>query len=127
MSLIDPISDMITRIRNAYAVGKDSVTVSLSKAKLAILSILKEKDYISDFSVEGRNVVIVLRYKNSLPAVRSLERISKPGRRVYVKSSEIPAVLSGHGIAVVSTSSGVMTGDAAKKANLGGELICKVY
>lgn len=127
MSLVDPISDMLTRIRNAYSVSKDSVLISVSKNKLAILEILKEKGYISDFSVEGRNIIVVLQYKNSLPVVKSLERVSKPGRRVYVKTEEIPSVLSGHGIAVLSTSKGIMTGDSAKKEKIGGELICKVY
>jgi len=127
MSLVDPISDMLTRIRNAYSVGKDSVLLNVSKNKLAILKILKERDYISDFSVEGRNIIVVLQYKNDLPVIKSLERVSKPGRRVYVKTEEIPSVLSGHGIAVLSTSKGIMTGDKAKKGQLGGELICKIY
>lgn len=127
MSLVDPISDMLTRIRNAYLVGKDEVKLGTSKLKLSVLEILKESNYISDFVKEDNNVTVVLKYKDSSPAVRSLERISRPGRRVYVKADKIPTVLSGYGIAVISTPKGIMTGEKAKKEKLGGELICKVY
>lgn len=127
MSLVDPISDMLTRIRNAYAVGKDELSMPKSTVKAAILAILKEKGYIEDYSENGNLLNIKLRYEGQQPAVKSIKRVSKPGRRIYVAKDKIPTVLSGHGIAVVSTSKGIMTGDVAKRENLGGELICEVY
>jgi small subunit ribosomal protein S8 len=127
MSLVDPISDMLTRIRNAYAVGKDDLCLPASKVKLAVLSILKEEGYIEDFKNEDSQLCISLKYKGANPVIKKIERVSKPGRRVYVKKDEIPNVLSGQGIAVLSTSRGVMTGEKAKENSLGGELICKVY
>lgn len=127
MSLVDPISDMLTRIRNAYAVAKDEVCLPASKVKVAVLSILKEQGYVEDYKAEGNELCITLKYKGTAPAITKIERISKPGRRIYVKKDEIPNVLSGQGIAVVSTSKGIMTGDEAKSKALGGELICKVY
>lgn len=127
MSIVDPISDMLTRIRNAYAVSKETVNVSSSKPKNAILYILKENGYINDFKEEGEMICIELLYEKSKPAINSVERISKPGRRMYVKKDEIPTVLSGHGVAVISTSKGMMTGKDAKREHLGGELICRVY
>lgn len=125
--MTDPISDMLTQIRNAYAVGRAEIQIDASKLKMAILSVLKEKGYIDDFSQKDQFVIIVLKYAGDRPAVTSVERVSKPGRRVYVKKDEIPRVLSGRGIAVISTPKGIMTGDKAKKNQLGGELICKVY
>lgn len=127
MSLVDPISDLLTRIRNAYAVSKKDVCISSSKAKDAVLAILKDKGYVSDFKKEGSQTCIELKYEDGKPGLASIERISKPGKRIYVKKDDIPTVLSGHGIAVISTSRGIMTGDDAKKENLGGEIICKVY
>ncbi len=127
MSIVDPISDMLTRIRNAYLVGKPEVILSTSKAKLAILSILKKHEYVGSFESKDGKITIILNYKDQKPAISVIERVSRPGRRVYVKNDEIPAVLSGQGIALVSTSKGVMTGDEAKKQKLGGELICRVY
>lgn len=127
MSLVDPISDMLTRIRNAYAVEKETVMLSDSKVKRAVLEILKENSYVADFKAADGKIEITLRYEDQKPAVNCIERVSKPGRRVYVKREDIPSVLSGRGITVISTSKGIMTGDAAKKNMLGGELICKVY
>lgn len=127
MSITDPISDMLTRIRNAYAIGKDSTTMQSSKMKEAVLSILKENGYIEDFKNDGKNINVTLKYENENPVVTKLERVSKPGRRMYVKKDEIPLVLSGQGIAIISTSKGVVTGKEAKKQELGGELIAKVY
>lgn len=123
----DPISDMLTRIRNAYQVDKTTVLVETSKIKEAILDILKKSNYISDYKKEGNLLTVELRYNDGQPALSKIERISKPGRRVYVKKDEIPTVLSGHGIAIVSTPKGVFTGDEAKKQGLGGELIARVY
>jgi small subunit ribosomal protein S8 len=127
MSLVDPISDMLTRIRNAYLVGHEEVCVSASKIKEAILGILKENGYIEDFKREGKEICVTLKYENFKPVVTKIERVSTPGRRFYVKKDEIPTVLSGRGIAVISTSKGLMTGDNARRENLGGEIICKVY
>lgn len=127
MSLVDPISDMLTRIRNAYAVGKEQVCLPTSKVKLSILNILKEQGYVEDYKIEGKELCIVLKYKGYAPAITKIERVSKPGRRIYVKKDEIPQVLSGQGLAVISTSKGIMTGNEAKSQALGGELICKVY
>lgn len=127
MSLVDPISDMLTRIRNAYLVEHEEVCITASKIKEAILGILKENGYIEDFKKEGKEICVTLKYENSKPVVTKIERVSTPGRRFYVKKDEIPTVLSGRGIAVISTSRGLMTGENAKKENLGGEIICKVY
>lgn len=127
MITTDPIADMLTRIRNAYSVGKDSVSMQPSKMKEAVLYILKENGYINEFKKEGSKLVVNLKYNNDSPAATKMERVSRPGRRVYVKKSEIPTVLSGEGIAIISTSRGIITGEEAKKENLGGELIAKVY
>lgn len=123
----DPISDMLTRIRNAYMVGKETVVVSVSKIKEAILHILKETGYIENYTKDGKNFMIELKYRDNKPAVSHIERISKPGRRLYVKKDEIPVVLSGHGVAIISTPKGVITGEQAKEQGLGGEFIAKVY
>jgi small subunit ribosomal protein S8 len=127
MSIVDPISDMLTRIRNAYAVSHETVTVSNSKTKSAVCETLKNNGYISGFKVEEKNLLIDLKYDGDKPAISAIERVSSPGHRTYVKNGGIPTVLSGHGIAVISTSKGIMTGEDAKKEHLGGELICKVY
>lgn len=127
MSIVDPISDMLTRVRNAYAVSKESVQVPTSNTKEAVLSILKKEGYIEDYSKDQNMLNVVLKYDDAKPVINSIERVSKPGRRVYVGKDEIPVVLSGQGIAVLSTSKGIMTGADAKAANLGGEVICRVY
>ncbi|MDD3678785.1 MAG: 30S ribosomal protein S8 [Patescibacteria group bacterium] len=125
--ITDPISDMLTRIRNAYAVGKDSVIMQPSKTKESILVILKKAGYVQGHKVDGRVLTVVLSYVDSKPSITKVERVSKPGRRIYLKKDEIPTVLSGQGLAIVSTSKGMMTGEEAKTQNLGGELIAKVY
>jgi small subunit ribosomal protein S8 len=127
MSIIDPISDMLTRIRNAYAVSHETVVISNSKTKSAVLTTLKANGYVSDFKVEENKLIIELKYNGTKPAMSMVERVSSPGHRTYVKNDGIPTVLSGHGIAIISTSKGIMTGEDAKKEHLGGELICKVY
>lgn len=127
MSIVDPISDMLTRIRNAYLVSAPEVCIEASKMKLSVLSILKENGFVGDSKMDGNKICIELKYEDGEPVVRSIERVSKPGRRVYVKNTEIPSVLSGHGVAVISTSKGMMTGKQAREEHLGGELICKLY
>ncbi len=125
--ITDPISDMLTRIRNAYAVSKESVNISDSKLKQAVLSILKDNGYVNSYKEKDGILTIELKYNGEVPAIEKIERISKPGRRMYVGKEDIPTILSGRGIVVISTSKGVFSGSDAKKQKLGGELICKVY
>lgn len=129
--MTDPISDMLTRIRNAILAGKSEVSIPHSKLKFAIASILKDNGYISGFTINKdtlpNKLEVSLIADNNRKAISSLVRISKPGRRVYAACDEIPTVLGGRGIVIVSTPGGVMTGRDARKKGLGGELICKVY
>ena len=132
MTVSDPIADMLTRIRNAIMVRHDSVLVPSSRVKLSIARILKQEGFISNYEVvQGkphRVVKIYLRYTDkNQSALSGLERVSKPGLRVYVKSKEIPRVYGGLGIAVLSTPRGVMTGQQAWRQGLGGELLCYVW
>ncbi len=127
MSITDPVSDMLTRIRNAYATEKNSVFLHSSKLKEAVLAILKDNGYIKDFKNDGKTITVYLKYDDGKPAISGIERISKPSRRVYVKKERIPVIFSGQGIVIISTSKGVLTGEKAKDKNLGGELIAKVY
>ena len=137
MNISDPIADMLTRIRNGVMAGHSSVAMPNSKLKLAIAGILKEEGYIEDFEVaEGAkpsHKVLRLRLKyigkrkTRRPVIAGLERISRPGRRIYTKKSEIPWVLSGLGVAILSTPKGVMTGQRARQIGVGGELLCKVW
>lgn len=127
----DPIADMLTRIRNAVMARHDTVLVPASKMKLSIAKILKEEGFISDYSVlrgkPQRMIKITLKYIDEQPAVTGLERVSKPGLRVYVGRGEIPRVYGGLGIAILSTSKGIMTGQEAWRRKLGGELLCYVW
>lgn len=128
--MTDPISDMLTRIRNGQKALLKTVEIPRSKIKEAIAHILKREGYINDVAVEGapRNVIkVTLRYSGKKGAIEGLRRISRPGLRRYVGATEIPRVLGGMGIAVVSTSRGVMTGLEARKNKLGGELVCYVW
>jgi len=129
--MTDPIADMLTRIRNAYMAGKKSVKMPHSKLKANIAEILKKSNYIDStkVSTQGnhKNLNLSLKYINSKPAINHIERISKPGRRVYSKVNHLSTPLSGYGLAIISTSSGVMSVKNAREKNLGGELICKVW
>ena len=132
MVVTDPIADMLTRIRNANQMRYKEVEVPASKMKLEIARILKEEGFIVDFKVKKNNVqnIIVLSLKygqNKERVITGLKRISKPGLRVYAKAEEVPTVLNGLGIAIVSTSKGVMTGRDAKKQSLGGEVLAYVW
>ena len=132
MSVTDPIADLLTRIRNANQMRYNEVVVPSSKLKLEIVKILKAEGYITDYKVEkGQvqdNIVITLKYgKNKERVISGLKRISKPGLRVYAKAEEIPTVLNGLGISIVSTSKGIMTGKEARKENLGGEVLAYVW
>ena len=132
MSLSDPIADMLTRIRNASSARHELVSFPGSKLKVAILDILKTEGYIENFTLKKENkksdIEVKLKYiQGRQPVIRQLERISKPGRRYYVNAPELRPVRNNMGIAIVSTSRGVMTGRKAKKLNVGGELICEVW
>ncbi len=126
----DPISDMLARIRNANRALLPAVDLPHSKMKESIAGILKREGYISDFSVEGQTARILkvrLKYQGKKSIIEGLQRISTPGLRRYVGATEIPRVRGGLGVAVLSTSEGLMTGNQARKKNLGGELICYVW
>ena len=130
--MTDPIADMLTRMRNAYAAKHQKVDVPVSKIKLEIARILKEEGFINNYKVIGegvrRNIRIYLRYSTKGEQVMSrLERVSKPGCRVYIKGTAVPSVLGGMGINIISTSRGVMTDRRARRDKVGGELICRVY
>ncbi|HEY40402.1 MAG TPA: 30S ribosomal protein S8 [Dehalococcoidia bacterium] len=132
MTVNDPIADMLTRIRNAVMVRHDSVMVPSSKMKLAIANILKEEGFINDYEVvrgkPHREIKIILKYQDrNEPVISGLERVSKPGLRVYVQKKEIPRVYGGLGIAILSTPDGVMTGQQAWRRGVGGELLCYVW
>ncbi|MFQ5737904.1 MAG: 30S ribosomal protein S8 [Acidobacteriota bacterium] len=132
MSMTDPIADMLTRIRNALMANHESVEIPLSKLKEAIVGILNREGYLSSYKVNqgqpASTLTVVLKYgKNRESAIRVLQRVSKPGRRVYSGKDEIPLVLGGLGINVLSTSQGIMTGKEARQKGVGGEILCEVY
>jgi len=130
MSMTDPIADMLTRIRNGLAAGKAQVTFPASKLKTAILGVMKDEGYISSFSaqdIDGKPVLTVeLKYYQGKPVIENIQRVSRPGLRIYKGRDELPRVMDGLGIAIVSTSKGVMTDRAARKAGHGGEVLCVV-
>lgn len=127
----DPIADLLTRIRNAVAVGKNQITVPASKIKLTVAKELKRAGYLSEVKVESAKprdiIVITINKPGENSTINEITRLSKPGRRVYVGASEIPKVKSGRGLVLISTSKGVITGSEAVKQRLGGELLLKVY
>jgi small subunit ribosomal protein S8 len=131
MTVIDPIADMLTRIRNAIMASHESVLVPSSKIKLSIVKILKEEGFIDRYEVlKGKPqpmIKIYLKYTDDQPAILGLERVSKPSLRVYVERHEVPRVYGGLGIAILSTSKGVMTGQEAWRQRLGGEILCYVW
>jgi small subunit ribosomal protein S8 len=130
MSMSDPIADMLTRIRNAQLSEKPAATMASSRVKVAIATVLKDEGYIEDFSVrdvEGkRQLEIGLKYYAGRPVIEKIERISRPGLRVYRASKAVPKVMNGLGIAIVSTSKGVMTDRKARGLGIGGEVLCVV-
>ena len=130
--MTDPIADMLTRIRNAIAAGHTRVDIPGSKLKMEVARILKEEGYINSFTTKGEGVKyairVFLRYDTKgQSSITHLARVSRPGRRVYVGSTDIPRVLGGYGVNIVSTSRGLMSGKAAKAANVGGEILAEVY
>ncbi len=130
MSMCDPVADMLTRIRNAQMSEKQSVAIPASKLKAAIAKVLKDEGYIEDFAVrdtEGKpHLEISLKYYAGRPVIEKIERISRPGLRIYKPSRDIPKVMNGLGIAIVSTSKGVMTDRKARGLGVGGEVLCIV-
>ncbi len=127
----DPIADMLTRIRNAANASSNVTYIPYSKIKESIATILHQNNFIAGVEVEAKGafkqLVVTLRDRKDIPAPTTLTRISKPGRRVYAGADQIPTVLGGRGIVIISTPKGLMTGRDARKQGLGGELICKVY
>jgi len=130
MTMTDPVSDLLTRIRNANAARHESVDIPSSRLKMEIIRILKDQGYISGFSLiqdSKQGIIRVqLRYVGKNPAISSLERISRPGCRVYASKSDIPSILGGLGVCILSTSQGVLTGKQAVEKGLGGEVLCAV-
>ncbi len=130
MSMQDPIADMLTRIRNGAAAAKKEVSMPTSKVKVAIAQVLKDEGYITDFAVDQESskpaLTVTLKYFQGKPVIASIKRVSRPGLRIYRGSGELPKVDGGLGIAIVSTSKGVMTDRAARAAHEGGEILCLV-
>ncbi len=131
MSMQDPLSDMLTRIRNAQMAGKTGVEMPGSKLKAAVANVLKEEGYIADFNAstsDGKpRLAIELKYYNGKPVIAEIDRISRPGLRNYAAKDGLPSVRGGLGVAIVSTSKGVMTERAARAAGVGGEVLCTVF
>jgi len=130
--LTDPIADMLARVRNANKALQDTVTMPTSRKKVEIARLLKEEGYIRDYHIEKGesfdNLVIELKYgRNRERVISGLKRVSKPGRRIYARKDRLPRVLGGMGVAILSTSSGVMTGRTAEEQGVGGEVICFVW
>ena len=127
----DQIADLITRIRNAIMVNKNEIVVPASKLKIAVLEGLRRTNFIADYSIieaTPRNSInVIINQINESPRINEITKVSKPGRRVYAGVDELPKIKSGRGIVLISTSKGVMTGDEAKKARLGGEILVKVW
>ena len=132
MSFVDPIGDMITRIRNAQMRLLSSVKIPSSKFRVKILDVLKKEGYISDYKIlsdlNNKNSLSVdLKYNNGSPVIKEIKRVSKPGRRIYARANSIPKIQNGLGLAIVSTSKGIMTDDEARSQKVGGEIICRVF
>ena len=131
MSMQDPISDMLTRIRNGQSAGKVHVSMPLSKQKMAVAEVLKQEGYISDYSkeeIEGAHpqLSVVLKYYDGKPVIDRIKRVSRPGLRVYKSKDQLPKIMDGLGIVIVSTSQGLMTDRAARSGGHGGEVVCIV-
>ena len=129
--MTDPIADMLTRIRNALAANKADVSMPASKQKAAIARVLKDEGYITDFRIDEKDgvkksLVIELKYFDGKPVIEKIKRVSRPGLRIYKSKDELPRVMGGLGVAIVSTSNGLMSDRAARKAGHGGEVLCYV-
>lgn len=128
--MMDPIADMLTRIRNAALTRKQDVSIPFSKVKLALAKILEKEKYLAAVETIDEPVKTIrlqLKYQNKKSVINSLRRVSKTSNRVYVKKEDLPRVLNGFGVAIISTSKGMMTNKEAKKMGLGGELVCEIY
>ena len=130
MSMQDPIADMLTRIRNGQSADKKTVTMPASKLKTSVAQVLKDEGYITDFQnteLEGKPALqVALKYFEGAPVIDKIERVSRPGLRIYRKKDDLPSVMGGMGIAIISTSKGLMTDRAARQAGHGGEVLCYV-
>ena len=133
MSFVDPVGDMITRIRNAQLRALNNVTIPSSKFRTRILDILKQEGYIANYRILSNNknrkesLLVDLKYSNGVPVIKEIKRISKPGRRIYAKADSIAKIQNGLGLAIVSTSMGIMSDNDARTKNIGGEIICRVF
>ena len=131
MSFADPIGDMITRIRNAQLRALNNVTIPSSKFRARILDVLKQEGYIANYKISSDNkkesLLVDLKYSNGLPVIKEIKRVSKPGRRIYAKAGSIEKIQNGLGLAIVSTSMGIMSDNDARTKNIGGEIICRVF
>lgn len=132
MSMSDPLGDMLTRIRNGQSAAMKVVTCPASKMRASVLKVLKSAGYIRDYREEvaaagHKNLVIELKYDGVTPVIREMHRVSKPGRRIYTAAQEIPRFYNGLGVTIVSTPQGVMDDQAAREANVGGEVLCQVF
>ena len=131
MSLSDPIGDMLARIKNSQTRNKKNVTMPSSKFKTKIADVLKEEGFIIDYKIEDNekkhNLIITLKYNYGNPVINTIERVSKPGRRIFSSAESLPRINNGLGIAIISTPKGVMTDVNARKQKIGGEIICKVF
>jgi len=131
MSFVDPIGDMITRIRNAQLRALNNVTIPSSKFRARILDVLKQEGYIANYKISSNNkkesLLVDLKYSNGLPVIKEIKRVSKPGRRIYAKAGSIAKIQNGLGLAIVSTSMGIMSDNDARTKNIGGEIICRVF
>lgn len=127
--MTDPIADMLTRIRNAQRAGKEVIEIPFSNMKHAIAQILLKEGYLGAVEVTEapKQMVLTLKYLGKQPAIQSIDRDSKPGHRVYRKASELPRILNDYGVAIVSTSRGLMTNKEARKLGIGGEVVCSIY
>ncbi|WP_193368105.1 30S ribosomal protein S8 [Pelagibius marinus] len=132
MAMSDPLGDMLTRIRNGQRTGKSKVRAPASKLRANVLEVLKREGYIRDYRTEADDrglseVEIELKYNEGAPVIQEISRVSRPGRRVYSKIKELPRVYNGLGISILSTPRGVMSDQEARAANVGGEVLCRVY
>ncbi len=131
MSMTDPIADLLTRIRNAQTANKAEVTLPSSKLKQAVVGVLKEEGYVEDFRVEGDDkkpqLVIRLKYFHGEPVIERIQRVSRPGLRIFKDKASLPKVNGGLGVAIISTSRGVMTDHKARSTGVGGEVLCEVF
>ena len=133
MSFVDPVGDMITRIRNAQLRALNNVTIPSSKFRTRILDVLKQEGYIANYRILSNNknkkesLLVDLKYSHGLPVIKEIKRVSKPGWRIYAKADSIAKIQTGLGLAIISTSMGIMSDNDAKTKNIGGEIICRVF